>query len=37
VFAALLVLNTIVNDPRDALIGLALLLTGIPAYVYWRR
>jgi len=37
VFAALLVLNTIVNDPRDALIGLALLLTGVPAYAYWRR
>ncbi|UCH10547.1 MAG: amino acid permease [Fidelibacterota bacterium] len=36
VFAALLVLNTIISDPRDALIGLGLILTGLPAYLYWK-
>jgi APA family basic amino acid/polyamine antiporter len=37
VFAALLVLNTIIQDPRDSFIGLVLLLTGVPAYAYWSR
>ncbi|UCD37076.1 MAG: amino acid permease [Fidelibacterota bacterium] len=36
IFAALLVLNTIINDPRNALIGLGLILTGLPAYFYWK-
>ncbi len=36
-FAGFLVLNTIVSDPRDALIGAGLILTGLPAYLYWKR
>ncbi len=36
-FAGFLVLNTIVSAPRDALIGAGLILTGLPAYLYWKR
>lgn len=36
-FAGFLVLNTIVSDLRDALIGTGLILTGLPAYIYWKR
>lgn len=36
-FSGFLVLNTIVSDPRDALIGAGLILTGLPAYLYWKR
>jgi APA family basic amino acid/polyamine antiporter len=36
-FAGFLVLNTIVSDLRDALIGAGLILTGLPAYLYWKR
>jgi APA family basic amino acid/polyamine antiporter len=32
-----LVLNAIVSDLRNALIGTGLLLTGLPAYLYWKR
>ncbi|MEW5978280.1 MAG: amino acid permease [Acidobacteriota bacterium] len=35
--AAGLVLNTVLNDFRQAFWGLAVLLTGIPAYLYWQR
>jgi APA family basic amino acid/polyamine antiporter len=31
------VYNTAVTDPRDSLIGLGLVLLGIPAYFYWKR
>lgn len=37
IFASLLVVNTIINDPRDSLIGVGLILLGLPAYFYWRR
>ncbi|MGC8654671.1 MAG: APC family permease, partial [Candidatus Kryptoniota bacterium] len=30
------VYNTIVTDPRDSLIGLGLVLLGLPAYFYWN-
>jgi hypothetical protein len=36
-FAGFLVLNTIISDLRDALIGAGLILTGLPAYLYWKR
>jgi APA family basic amino acid/polyamine antiporter len=35
--AAWLVVNTIAADPRHAAIGLALVLSGVPAYLIWRR
>jgi APA family basic amino acid/polyamine antiporter len=31
------VYNTLTSDPRDSLMGLALVLLGLPAYFYWRR
>jgi APA family basic amino acid/polyamine antiporter len=37
VFAALLLASTVVAAPRDAAIGAALLATGAPAYVFFRR
>ena len=37
IVAAWFVLNTIVTDPRDSLFGLALVLLGVPAYLYWRK
>jgi APA family basic amino acid/polyamine antiporter len=36
-FSCLLVLNTLIEDPRDSLIGIAIILLGLPAYLYWRR
>jgi APA family basic amino acid/polyamine antiporter len=35
--SAALVLNTLVEKPRESLIGLFILALGIPAYLYWRR
>ena len=35
--AAALVLNTIASQPGRAGIGLAVVLSGIPAYYWWRR
>jgi APA family basic amino acid/polyamine antiporter len=35
--AALLVLNTIVSQPARAAIGLVVVLSGVPAYYWWRR
>jgi len=32
-----LVLNTIVSSLLNALIGAGLILTGLPAYLYWKR
>ena len=31
------VINTIVQYPRNTLIGLGILLAGVPAYLLWRR
>ena len=36
-FAALLLLSTLVADPRDSLLGIALLATAVPAYLLARR
>jgi APA family basic amino acid/polyamine antiporter len=35
--AAALVLNTIYADPKSSAIGLAIVFTGAPAYLIWRR
>ena len=35
--AAALVLNTIASQPTRAAIGLAVVLSGVPAYYWWRR
>ena len=37
IFSLYLVFNTIIEDPRDALIGLGIILAGLPAYFHWRR
>jgi APA family basic amino acid/polyamine antiporter len=37
VFAVWLVINTIIEAPRDAAIGGGIILLGLPAYFYWRR
>lgn len=34
---ALLVVMTLINQPREALTGLALIATGLPFYWVWRR
>ncbi|MFL5419085.1 MAG: amino acid permease, partial [Myxococcales bacterium] len=36
-FAALLLAATLIADPRDSLLGIALLATAIPAYLVARR
>jgi APA family basic amino acid/polyamine antiporter len=35
--AAALVINTISADTRSALVGIGIVLTGVPAYLIWRR
>ncbi len=35
--AAVIVLNTIVSQPRQAVIGIGVVLAGAPAYLLWRR
>ena len=37
VAAAVIVINTIVSQPKQAAIGIAVVLAGAPAYVIWRR
>ena len=37
VFAMALVVVSIVENPRDSLVGLAMILSGLPAYWYWKR
>jgi APA family basic amino acid/polyamine antiporter len=36
-FALYLVIDTIVQTPRDSAIGAGILAAGLPAYWYWRR
>ena len=36
-FTGLLVINTLWNNLRDAAIGTILLLSGLPAYWFWRK
>jgi APA family basic amino acid/polyamine antiporter len=35
--ASAIVLNTIVLNPRQALIGVVLILLGVPAFHFWRH
>jgi APA family basic amino acid/polyamine antiporter len=37
VFALTLVVVSILENPRDSLVGLAMILSGLPAYWYWKR
>ncbi len=37
IFCLILVVVTIVERPRDAGLGLALILAGLPFYFYWRK
>ncbi len=37
IFALWLVINTIVEDPRDSAIGAGIILAGWPVYGYWKR
>jgi len=36
-FALWLVVNTVVEAPRDAAVGAGIVLAGVPAYVFWHR
>lgn len=36
-FSCFLVINTIISDIPSALIGTGIILTGIPAYLFWKR
>ncbi len=36
-FSLYLVIATMIESPRDALFGLAIILLGLPAYSYWNR
>ena len=36
-FAVWLVLNTIIETPKDSAIGAGLIILGLPGYYYWRR
>src|SRR5262249_37434826 len=36
-FATAFLVSTLVTSPRDALIGLGLVPSGLPLYIYWRR
>ncbi len=35
--AAVIVINTLISQPRQAAIGIAVVLCGAPAYLIWRR
>jgi basic amino acid/polyamine antiporter, APA family len=35
--SVLLVGNTLIEKPVESLLGLGLLITGVPAYLWWRR
>lgn len=35
-FCAALIVITCINSPREAGLGVALMLTGVPFYIYWR-
>ena len=37
IFSAVLLVNTLITDPRDALIGLGITAAGIPVYLYFRK
>ena len=35
--SAWFVINTLIQQPKESLIGLGLVLLGIPAYIYWKK
>ena len=35
--AVLLVLSTLIDSPRESLLGLGLIILGLPFYFYWKR
>ncbi len=37
VLAAALLLNTLITDPRDSLIGIGITAAGIPLFLFWNR
>ncbi len=37
IFCILLIVNTLIERPREAGIGLFLIFTGLPFYFYWRK
>ena len=37
IFCIVLVISSIVERPVESLVGIGLILTGIPFYLYWRR
>jgi APA family basic amino acid/polyamine antiporter len=36
-FAIWLVMNTVIEAPRDSAIGLGIILMGLPPYFYWKK
>jgi basic amino acid/polyamine antiporter, APA family len=36
-FCIALIINTLISKPYEALIGTALMLTGLPFYFYWNK
>lgn len=36
-FSMCLVASTIMEDPKDSLIGAGIIVTGVPAYFYWKQ
>jgi APA family basic amino acid/polyamine antiporter len=36
-FCATLIIITFFTNPREALIGIILMLTGVPFYWYWNK
>lgn len=36
-FSLFLVVNTIIESPQDALVGLVIIGLGLPLYAYWKR
>ena len=37
IVAICLVISTLIQSPRESLMGLALIIAGLPFYFYWRR
>jgi APA family basic amino acid/polyamine antiporter len=35
--SAFIVVNTLVTQPREALMGSLIVLLGVPAYLFWRK
>ena len=35
--ATVLLINTLIEDPRDSLVGAGIMSAGIPLYFYWKR